>query len=220
MKSLLNYVGQIRIYSLLDIVIFGFALSSDLKVIVGIVLLWLSFMFLLEATHKDELRLRIGNMIWLIPFGISLIFVPFWLPFIFISLSFLYAQKKVGYWGILSPLFRGSQNGVIALMFNPAFALIAFLLYTIRNLVGDFRDAGDDKKRIIHTIPVAIGLTNNSRLAFLGHLVLVISTTLFWYSKTNLSLAVIVVVILIQILSYPLTPRISNPKWLREVYGN
>ena len=214
-KKFLNYLGQLRIYSFLDILVFATALSWKVDTIIGIGFIWLSFLLYLEGQHKDKPRLPVSENLWLAPFVVSLILLPPFICILFALFSFLYTKKNHGkLWGISAPLWRGLQNGVLALAFSPEIAVLAFILTLARNLIGDFRDAEDDKKRSITTIPVAIGLKNNQSWAFYAHMILVVATTIIWFHYSFLALYLIWPIIVIEILSYPLTPRLSNPKYL------
>ena len=219
MKNFLNYLGQLRIYSFLDLIIFATALTKDLNTIIGIALLWLSFLFYLESRHNDEPRLRVNKYIWLAPFIFSLILLPILMCLGFAIFSFLYANKKKGeFWGASAPLWRGLQNGVIAIWLSPQLAILAFVLTFIRNLVADFRDVYSDKQRGIKTIPVLLGINKNHVWAFYTYIILVITTTMIWFNYSFLTTKFIVPIIILQLLFYPITPRLSNPKYL-DIYN-
>src|SRR3989344_8857067 len=151
-KSILNYLGQLRIYSFLDLLVFATALTRNLNVIIGISLLWLSFLLYLESRHNDELRLRVNKFLWLVPFILSTFLIPIWVCLGFALFSYLYTKKKqAGIWSVSAPLWRSLQNGVIAIGFNFQLAILAVVLNFIRNLVADFRDVYNDKQRGIRT---------------------------------------------------------------------
>lgn len=214
-RVILNYLGQLRLYSFLDLLIFATALTHDPKIIAGIGLLWLSFLLYLEIRHKDAHRLEINWFMWLVPFTLALLWVPFWVVIGFAVVSYSYTNKKKNlFFGVTSPFWRGLQNGLLAAAFDLRLALLAFVLTVIRNLIGDLRDVHDDKVRGVKTIPVAFGLIRNQTWAFYGHLIFTIFTTLIWFNFSFLNTVLIIPIILIQIASYPLTPRLSNPKYL------
>jgi 4-hydroxybenzoate polyprenyltransferase len=214
-KSILNYAGQVRIYSFLDLIVLATALSRNVNVIIGIGLLWLSFLLYLEGVHKDELRLRIGEYFWAIPFFLSLFLLHFWVCLGFAVFSYLYTNKKKNkFFGISAPLWRGLQDGIIAFGFNPQIAILVFGLIFLRNLVADFRDAFDDKQRKINTIPVLLGVSKNQIWAFYAHIFLVITTTIIWFQYSFLDTRLILPIVILQLITYPLTPRLSNPKYL------
>ncbi|MBI4359772.1 MAG: hypothetical protein HY564_01590 [Candidatus Jacksonbacteria bacterium] len=220
LKSILNYFGQLRLYSFLDLLVFSTALTRDINTISGIGLLWLSFLLYLESRHNDNLRLRINTYLWLAPFIVSLFLVPIWTALGFVFVSYLYTKKKEnGICGISAPLWRGLQNGIIAAGFNFQLAILAFVLTFIRNLIGDFRDVNNDKERGGKTIPIVLGVKKNQAWSFYAHIFLVIATTIVWFNFSFLQKSLIMPIILLQLISYPLTPRLSNPKYL-NIYDN
>jgi isopentenyl-diphosphate delta-isomerase len=214
LKKILNYIGQMRIYSVIDICIFAAALTSDWKSIVGVGILWASFLLYLENQHQDELRLHISQFAWLI--GIFIPFLlPIWLLFMFAAFAFMYTKKKRNrFFGYTSPIWRGLQNAVIAYAFMPRLALLALTAYAIRNFIGDLRDAGGDYRNRIQTLPVRMGFRRNQGWAFYGHLACVITTTIAWSQYAGINEELLVACILIQLASYPMTPRTSNPPYL------
>lgn len=219
-ESILNYFGQLRLYSFLDILVFATALTRDSYTIFGIGLLWLSFLLYLESKHNDQPRLRINKFLWLVPFFASIFLVPIYVCLGFALVSYCYTKKKQnGFFGVSAPLWRGLQNGIIAIVFNFQLAILAFALTFIRNLIGDFRDAHDDKERGIKTIPVILGVNKNQIWSFYAHILFVIMTTLVWFHFSFLDKNLILPIILLQLISYPLTPRLSNPKYL-DIYNH
>src|SRR3989344_9580372 len=219
-KSVLNYFGQLRIYSFLDIIILATALTKNLNAIIGIALLWLSFLLYLESRHKDEPRLKVNQYLWLVPFLLSLILLPIWVCLGFALFSYLYTNKKKNkFWGASAPFWRASQNGIIAFGFNPPMAILVFALIFVRNLIADFRDAYDDEKRNTKTIPVLLGVNKNQVWAFYIHIFLVIGTTMVWFNYSFLDISLLLPIIILQLISYPLTPRLSNPKYL-DIYNH
>jgi 4-hydroxybenzoate polyprenyltransferase len=204
-----------RLYSSLDLFVLATALTTNVKTIAGIVLIWISFLLFLEYRHKDELRLTIKKLAWLTPFVVAIFLLPIWSSIGFTVCAVLYAKKKEGkFWGVSAPFWRGLQVFSIVVAFNFPLSLLAFTLVFLRNLIGDFRDTGDDKRRNIITVPVFLGIKNNQTWAFYGHLLFTIVTTLVWFHYSFLNSSVIIPIIILQIISYPLTPRLSNPKYL------
>ncbi len=219
MKTVLNYLGQLRIYSFLDLLVFATALTKEINIIVGIGLLWLGFLFYLESRHDDEFRLKINKYLWTGPFAFSLVLLPVWICLSFALFSYLYTKKKQhAAWGVSAPLWRALQNGIIAAGFNFQLAILAFILIFIRNVIADFRDAHDDKQRGILTIPVVLGVGKNQAWAFYVHLMLVVAATIIWLNFSFFDSRLILPIILFQLFSYPLTPRLSNPRYL-NIYG-
>jgi 4-hydroxybenzoate polyprenyltransferase len=212
LKTIINYVGQMRIYGIIDISVFALAVGCSLIEMIGVVLLWICFLLYLESIHRDALRLTIRRFVWLIV-GIPTLFIlPWWLPVAFMLAGYMYTKKKTNrFFGITSPLWRGIQGALIAVAFMPEFAFLAFVVYAIRNLIGDFRDIGDDWNNGTHTLPVCIGFRKNQTWAFWGHLATVIGTTLLWSWYADLNITIILLCVVGEIITYPLTPRQSNP---------
>lgn len=214
-KTILNYFGQLRLYSFLDFIILATALTKNLNVILGISLLWLSFLLYLESRHNDTPRLKVNRYLWLIPFVVSLVLLPIWIYVGFALFSYLYTNKKRNkFFGASAPFWRASQNGIIAFGFNPQIAILVFVLIFIRNLIADFRDAYNDEQRNIKTIPVLLGVNKNQVWAFYIHIFLVIGTTTVWFHYSFLDIRLLLPTIILQLISYPLIPRLSNPKYL------
>ncbi len=218
-RSIFNYFGQLRLYSFLDLLVFATALTRDLYTILGIGLLWLSFLLYLESRHKDEPRLKINTFLWLGPFVVSAFLIPIWICIGFALVSYLYTKKKQNtFFGMSAPFWRGLQSAILALGFNPTLAVLAFVLTFARNLIGDFRDTESDRERGIKTIPVALGIRENQAWSFYAHMLLVTLTTIIWFNFSFLDKNLLLLVIFLQLISYPLTPRLSNPKYL-DMYG-
>ena len=113
-KSILNYFGQLRLYSFLDIIILATALTKNLNAIIGITILWLSFLLYLESRHKDEPRLKVNQYLWLAPFLLSLILLPIWICLGFALFSYLYTNKKKNKFPIyLASLLRAYLHKLI-----------------------------------------------------------------------------------------------------------
>jgi hypothetical protein len=215
LKTIINYIGQMRIYSIIDILVFAKAVKCDVSEMFGLVLLWVSFLLYLESRHKDRLRLLVNQYLWVGVFLPTMVLLPWWLPLLFILAGVMYTNKKRNrFYGCTSPLWRGLQGGLMALAFMPTFTLLAFVVYTIRNLVGDFRDIGDGLKDGARTLPISLGYRRNQVWAFWGHLAMVVCTTLIWSWYAELSIVIVLLCILAEIVTYPLTPRQSNPKHL------
>lgn len=214
-KKFLNYVGQLRIYSLLDMAIFALALTRDEKSIVGIMLLWVGFLLFLESVHKDRLRRPISRFLWIIFFAPTLFLLPIGAPILFMLFGYFYtAKKRSKFFGLTSPLWRGLQNFSLAFLFSFYLAAPAFILTAGRNLLADFRDAGSDNKDGTQTIPVRLGLRRNQHWAFYGHMFAVVFTTAIWFYYSQLSFNLFWLVAFAEIITYPLTPRASSPDYL------
>ncbi len=216
MKQVANYIGQIRIYSLIPFVLFITTFSDDLIKITSLSLLWIGFLIYLEVSHKDPLRLRFFTYLW-VPFIIPALVVATQETLFFMFFSFLYAKKKdSAFWGGTSSLWRGLQNFSLAILTSPIIASIALVLIYFRNLIGDIRDAGHDKKSNTITLPVLLGIFKNCTIGYYGHLgIILFSSVLWWYiSLFSIPLHTLIILLFVQAISYPLTPRISCPNFL------
>lgn len=203
----MNYVGQLRIYSLVDFILFAYVFSNNRTELIGAVLLWVGFLSYLEWRHKDEGRYAIHPIVWLLLFGLGIFFLQSLFAALFVLLCIIYSEKKRGYLGTISPIFRGLQMIAIALALQPLFSIqvaVSGLVIMIRNLLGDFRDIVKDKKRNIHTAPVIFGFKKNVKYI---HLVGVLGTSLLWWSWSDLPIWILFSVWCIELATYSLTPR-------------
>jgi hypothetical protein len=216
LQLFLNYTGQLRIYSFVDLLVFATAFTRDLSVISGIALLWISFLVYLENRHHDPLRLPIYRYAWLFPYIFSITLLPELTWLTFSLFSYLYTKKvEGGIWSISAPFWRGLQTGALAFQFDVHLAVLAFVLIFIRNIIGDVRDASTDKQRGIITIPVVYGAHKNHPWAFYAHILFTITTTIIWFQFSFLDHRLILPTAILQLVLYPLTPRVSNPKYLQ-----
>ena len=124
------------------------------------------------------------------------------------------------FFSVTSIFWRVTQYLVLIAPFNLKLGILSAALGGARNLLGDFRDVENDRKDKMFTIPILLGLKKNHKWAFYVHLGFVIATTILWFSYTQLNIAILIAVVALQIITYPLTPRESNPKFLRKIYKN
>src|SRR3989338_2113865 len=216
MSVFCNYLGQLRLYSFIPFVLFSSTFTTDSYQIVALALLWLGFLVYLETRHKDPFRLRFSPYLWVLFTIPSLYLFPPYVTIPFLFFSFLYAKKKDGVlWGLTSPLWRGLQDFSLAFTFNPTIAFLSLALI-IRNLIGDFRDARHDSQTGTKTIPVILGLIKENAWGYWGHLVLTLASTVLWwyFSLFTIPFFIIALLLIVQTLSYPLTPRASGPSFL------
>ena len=208
-----------RLYSFIDMGVFALALTRNPQYILGILLLWISFLLYLESQHRDALRLRIRNIAWFVTYVPTLFLLPMQIPILVGFFGIMYTfKKKNKFFGLTSPIWRGLQNFSIAYFLNPSLAILAFVLTFFRNVIGDFRDAGDDGASHMFTIPIVLGCHKNQTWAFYGHLLLVLLTTYIWFQYSSIPNSFLYLLMLIQIISYPITPRLSNP-WYLNLYN-
>jgi len=207
MKIFLNYLGQARIYSLVDLILLLLATHASTGKLWGAILLWLGFLALLESQHHHSYRAKVPAMLWVILFAAGVTLYG-WIPgLIFVAASVFYTLKDKKFWGATSPLFRGFQSYVLVggiSGYSAGLAMIAGILTLIRNLLGDVRDAGKDSKEGTKTIPVLLGQKKNTKHI---HLAGVVLTSLVWWYLGGLSVWLLIVAIVIEVTSYNLTPR-------------
>lgn len=207
-KIILNYVGQLRIYSLIDLLLLLIVIKANWQELAGAILLHVGFLAYLESCHKDKGRKKVPNLAWIILGGLGILIFPHLLATGgYILTSFFYIKKKKGYWGIFAPIMRGLQNyfvvaGIVG--FLNYFAFIVFIALFLRNLSGDYRDTIKDRMERMQTIPMVIGLKGNIQWM---HLIFLFGTSTLWWTFSSLTVWVLVLVIIVQRLTYNLTPR-------------
>lgn len=206
-SALLNLFGQIRVYSLIDLVLFSIALHANHYQIAGIVLLHLGFLLFLEFTHKHEFRVAFPKYLWCILLTTGIIFYKNIAVIGFLLCSFFYVKKNSPTFGWSSPFFRGLQyyflaSGVIGFL-NPISFLAGGLL-TTRNFAGDLRDVVKDRKEGYRTLPIILGLKKDFKYF---HLITVLSTTFVWWYLSGITALWLIPIFVIQVGSYNLTPR-------------
>lgn len=206
-NNLLNLIGQIRIYSLIDLILLLIAIKAGSFQFVGVILLHLGFLLFLEHSHKHKYRNPFPKYLWVFLILGGVFFYKSFFVIGFLIFSFLYTKKNVANLGIYSPIFRGFQNyflaaGIIGFL-NPLSFLAGGLL-ALRNLAGDFRDVEKDKKEKLKTFPIILGFKKDMKYVYLPSLFV---TTLVWWNMSNISVIWLIVVYLIQLGTYNLTPR-------------
>ena len=214
-KNILNYIGQLRIYSLLDFIVFSTALTNNISTIIAMTSLWCSFVLYLEYIHKDHLRLPVSFLAPLTLFIIPFFFLPFWIPLLFGLFSFLYTKKKHSqFFGITAPLWRACINATLTIAFNPALTLITVLIIFTRNFIADFRDAHYDKNNGTITLPVFLGYKKNAQWVFFAHPLSVMLSTLVWFHYSFINTSTLCLILFTQAIVYVITPRASTPAYL------
>lgn len=206
-EKLINVFGQIRLYTLLDLILFAYAIGSDKKEILGIVLLHLGFLFYLEYTHKHSYRLPVPRATWIV-LGIAGIFL---LPHVatigYIVASIIYVRKNNPRIAPFGPLARGVQYYFLAaaiLGFSNPLCFLALVLLFVRNFAGDLRDVVKDTKEGMKTLPIVLGTKDDSRYA---HIITLFLTTFIWWLLADISLAWLIAIYIIQLLTYNITTR-------------
>ncbi len=206
----MNLIGQLRLYSAVDLALLLLAAKANPVQVFGSFCLWFGFLLYLESCHRHVYRRDFPKILW--PTLITLAVVAFHRPeslgFIayFILCSWLYAKKNEPQFGLGAPLFRGLQS--LALVggiqgYTGAFAWLALTLTVIRNTLGDVRDTDKDREQGMLTIPIILGWRSISYIHMIG----VFATSVVWLSFTRLSWAWLPVVWLVEIVTYNWTPR-------------
>lgn len=201
-----NYVGQLRLYSLLDLVLLLIALGSAPRLFIGALMLHIGFLAYLEGKHSHPYRNKIPQWISYALLIIGAITYGKIEGLFYILFSVLYVQKTKNL-GFLSPLLRGLQNffiiaGIIG--YHSPLTYVASGLILFRNLTGDFRDTEKDRREGTNTIPVILEIKRSVKYI---HLIFTIFTSVIWWYLSPLSIEWLLLIILIQLSTYNLTPR-------------
>lgn len=213
-KKCLNYLGQLRCYSLVDLILLLITAKISGQQFWGSIGIWIGFLAFLESRHNHEGREQVPS--WS-AFLLMVAAIPFFgieKGLLFCVLSFLYAQKNRGWWGLVSPFCRGLQT-VIMVGLGP-FGWVAGVLMTARNVLGDGRDTLQDRQEGLKTWTVVLGI--KADWLFL-HFFAVIFTTLIWWSAANLPPFWLVSALAVEAGAYWLTPRSSNCKAKAKLFG-
>lgn len=228
-----NILGQARLYSLLDQLVVAAALTRDPRQVAGIVILHFSFLCYLEGQHKDQLRLAIPVWFWILPYAAAvwLLTDVAWAVGAYTVCSICYTLKKCGRWGLSASLWRGCQATIFALALRPELAGLLVAYMVVRNLVGDIRDERSDREDGTLTVPVFLlsawwrfrAIDSASRyyrrsavayIAYYSHALMVVTTTLVFFGYGWLPDGLLLPIVLLELVSYPLTPRSSTPPHL------
>lgn len=198
-----NYLGQLRIYSLVDLTLLLVASNIVGQKLVGAVLLWVGFLAYLEHKHQHSYR---NNISWSVPVILFVLgtFYFGWFGVLFIIFSALYCRKDEKGWGLASPFMRGLQT-VSLLWGSPDLIWISVSSVAIvaRNILGDARDTSKDKAAGMMTWPVLANFTDYKYL----HLAGVFATTMLWWSQAELNVGWLLVALVVEFATYRLTPR-------------
>ncbi len=206
MKTFLNYLGQLRLYSLADLVLLLIAVGAITHQFWGALLLHVAFLAHLENRHAHTYRKRV-------PVSFSYILAIFGLllfkrleGILYIFVSYLYTKKTKNL-GWLSPFCRGLQNLLIVGAITGYASYIPYLVGAVlfaRNLTGDMRDVEKDKEERMRTIPVILGMRKNMKHI---HLYATMVTSIVWWLVSPLAIGWLCLVLLVQVSTYRLTPR-------------
>ena len=222
MRKVLNYLGQLRLYSLVDLMLMLLAAGASAASprFWGAVFLWVGFLAHLEAVHHDKGRESVPRILaWLLWLQALKLWYDNITGDVFILSSLVYAQKKNWRLGLLSPLMRGLQTLVIVGSisgYDQVFTWLAAALTIVRNLLGDLRDSQEDAEEAIRTWPSVLGLESRPFAHYFG----MFGTTIVWWVYAGLPAWVLLVILIFETATYWLTPRPSNKNaavWLRKI---
>lgn len=206
----MNLIGQLRIYSLVDLVLLLVASHATTEQFVGSVCLWIGFLLFLEANHRHSYRARFPKGSWAILWGIGLWFFHSTEIFILILLGILYTQKNKGSFAAISPIVRGLQSLVLVggiMGFDHSLPWIAGALTAFRNFLGDLRDVEKDEAEGKMTIPVFLSPGQLPPFIRNIHLYGCWLTSSVWWMFSGLSIWWILITWIIQKKSYHWTAR-------------
>ena len=204
---MLNYLGQLRLYSLLDLIVLLIATRATPVELIGAVLLHVGFLAYLESRHEHSYRKKVPKYLWVLLCLAGLILYSHIAGLFYVLFSYLYTLKNRKSFAVLSPVMRGLQSYFLVAGisgYGSGLAFLAMVMMIIRNFCGDLRDVEKDGKENMKTLPVVMGLKKNIKYV---HLIVTLVTTFVWFEYTNLSPYLLLPIFLIQILSYNLTPR-------------
>lgn len=212
MHNFWNYLGQLRLYSLVDLLLLLAAANASVSQFGGVVFLWLGFLLFLENRHRHTYRQAFPAYLWPILYLFGLILYQRPEGLIYLLLTFLYTKKTERYLGLLSPVVRGLQNFVLVggiIGYEAQLTWIVLLAIIIRNFLGDLRDVQTDRDEGIRTLPAALGFKKSSPYI---HLAAILVTSFIWWKFSSLPIIIVLLVFLVEITTYFLTPRASNPQ--------
>ncbi len=195
---MLDYLGQLRLYSFVDLIILLIATKATTVEFIGTVF---------EAQHHHSYRKKVPKYLWIILIIVGLLLYGHIEGILFVVCSYLYVLKTKKSFALFAPIMRGLQYfflvaGIVG--YHDNLAYIALVLIIVRNFCGDLRDITKDKREKLNTLPIAWGLNRNIKYI---HLLTVIITTFIWFQNTNLTIWILIPIFLIEILTYNLTPR-------------
>lgn len=206
MKKIIDYIGILRFYSLLDLVLMLLAIKASVPELVGAVFLHIGFLAYLEYKHAHIYRVKVPYITSVLFTIIGVVSYSHIESFGYIISSYLYTKKtkKLGWF---SPIARGLQNlfivgGVIG--YSSTLSWLAPTLLFIRNAMGDFRDTTKDKSENMKTIPVLLGFAKSYKNI---HLLSVLLTSTVWVCILGINILWLLPVYLVEIYTYNLTPR-------------
>jgi hypothetical protein len=204
---MLNYFGQLRLYSFIDLFILLIATKATTFEFVGVIFLHIGFLAYLETQHQHSYRNKVPKYLWIVLTIIGLLLYGHIEGIFFVVCSYLYVLKTKKYFALFAPIMRGFQYfflvaGIVG--YHNKLVWIALILLIVRNFCGDLRDVVKDKKENLYTLPIAFGFKRDIKYI---HVIAMLTTTFIWFQYINLTPLLLIPIFLIQILTYRLTPR-------------
>ena len=207
MKKALNYLGQVRLYSLIDLALLLLASHADTAKFLGSLFLWLGFLSLLEARHKHTYRENIPYTICVLLFTVGFLLYGGIIPLGYIALSLLYTLKNKSNWGIVSPFIRGLQTLLLIVGitgFSHFLPYLAGFIIAVRNMLGDARDVTRDRTEKMKTFPIILGLEKSPKNI---HLFATLATATIWWLIGGFNPIYLLATYVAIVTTYSLTPR-------------
>jgi hypothetical protein len=203
-----NYLGQLRLYSYVDLALLLLAAGAATHQLWECSLLWFGFLVFLEWKHEDAGRARWPAWVWATLWAGALIFVqsPAAVPFIVLSVAYAY-KKQIPTVAAYSFVLNGGLKTSLLLLIpgaSLAFAGVVWAATSLRNLLGDFRDIEKDRPESVRTLPVRVGLQRDIKWLYPACLG---ATTLTWIALGGLPLWTAPIAWIVQGAVYKLTPR-------------
>lgn len=203
----INYVGQLRAYSYVDLILMFLWLEATPQMIVALSCLWFGFLVFLESIHKDRGRREWHWSVWVLLWSTGAILLMRWEVLFFFLMASLYAFKKKRNFGKISFITNGLIKVALVYLI-PNVSLITlgvvFVAMSFRNLMGDFRDIEKDTEEEVQTFPIFLGFQKDRKYLYPVTLAL---TTFLWFFIGDLSVFWLIFAWVIQLITYNWTPR-------------
>ncbi len=210
MSRVLNYLGQLRLYSYADLMLLLWALGAKTIGIITCSLLWFGFLIHLEWRHRDIGRNRWPWFAWIIPWIFAVAIMPSLSQVLFFASAVAYSLKKrYKVLGLFSSIFNGGLKvlllviGVSSLI-NVIQIIGIFFVMTVRNILGDIRDSEKDAREGVCSLPVALRYQKSTPVVYPAALA---ASSLLWTIIGNLPIYALICAWLIEAATYRLTPR-------------
>ncbi len=183
MNNTTNYIGQLRIYSLVDLMLLFIAAKASYTQMLGGLVLHVSFLAFLESWHAHPGRAKVPRILTPVLAILGVCLYAQVEAVLFLVAGFFYTKKNHRRWGQYSSLFRGMQylfllGGIVG--YGDSLTWAAFFLLFFRNVAGDARDVVKDEKEGMRTLPILFGARSDWKNL---HLLFTIGTTIVWWRQ-------------------------------------